>query len=134
MSGTLFKNSTNMTKRFCKVCGEEINPLRVKALPSAVTCVEHSNAAPKRGRILTLGSGDHTYNEIEILEEEQYRHVTAIEFGERSPLDEMPEMQDYSATSLADYSGSLKKKANRFIEEDEEDGYVLPDDYDERED
>lgn len=123
-----------MTKRFCKVCGEEINPLRVKALPSAVTCVEHSNAAPKRGRILTLGSGDHTYNEIEILEEDQYRHVTAIEFGERSPLDEMPEMQDYSATSLADYSGSLKKKAVRFIDEDEEEGFVLPDDYDERED
>lgn len=133
MSGTLFKNLVNMDKRFCKVCGEEINPLRVKALPSAVTCVEHSNTAPKRGRILTLGSGDHTYNEIEILDEEAYKHVTAIEFGERSPLDEMPEMQDYSATSLADYSGSLKKQANRFIEEDEEDGFVLPDDYDERE-
>lgn len=133
MSGTLFKNLVNMDKRFCKVCGEEINPLRVKALPSAVTCVEHSNTAPKRGRILTLGSGDHTYNEIEILDEEAYKHVTAIEFGERSPLDEMPEMQDFSATSLADYSGSLKKRANRFIEEDEEDGFVLPDDYDERE-
>ena len=66
-----------MDKRFCKVCGEEINPLRVKALPSAVTCIEHSNTAPKRGRILTLGEGDHTYNEIEILEEDVYRYVTA---------------------------------------------------------
>ena len=121
-----------MNKRFCKVCGEEINPLRVKALPSAVTCVEHSTAAPKRGRILTLGEGDHTYNEIEILEEEVYKHVTAIEFGERSPLDEMPELQDYSATSLADYTGSLKNRAAQIIEEDDEDGFILPDDYDER--
>lgn len=133
MSGMLFKNSTNMEKRFCKVCGEEINPLRVKALPSAVTCVEHSNAAPKRGRILTLGEGDHTYNEIEILEEDVYKYVTAIEFGERSPLDEMPELQDYSATSLADQTGSLKERAVRFVDHDEEEGFVLPDDYDERE-
>ena len=123
-----------MEKRFCKVCGEEINPLRIKALPSAVTCIEHSNTSAKRGRILTLGEGDHTYNEIEILDEETYRHVTAIEFGERSPLDEMPELQDYSATSLADYSGSLKNRAAKIIEEDEEEGFVLPDDYDERED
>ena len=121
-----------MEKRFCKVCGEEINPLRVKALPSAVTCVEHSNTSAKRGRILTLGEGDHTYNEIEILDEETYRYVTAIEFGERSPLDEMPELQDYSATSLADYTGSLKNRAAKIVEEDEEDGFVLPDDYDER--
>ena len=121
-----------MEKRFCKVCGEEINPLRVKALPTANTCVQHSNAAPKRGRILTLGSGDHTYNEIEILDEETYRHITAIEFGERSPLDEMPELQDYDSAIVADYSGSLKKKAYTLIDEDEEDGFVLPDDYDER--
>ena len=79
-----------------------------------------------------IGEGDHTYNEIEILDEETYRHVTAIEFGERSPLDEMPELQDYSATSLADYTGSLKNRAAKIIEEDEEDGFVLPDDYDER--
>jgi len=122
-----------MEKRFCKVCGEEINPLRVKALPTAVTCVEHSNTSPKRGRILTLGEGDHTYNEIEILDEETYRYVTAIEFGERSPLDEMPELQDYDSAIIADYSGSLKKKAYTLIDEDEEDGFVLPDDYDERE-
>ena len=71
--------------------------------------------------------------EIEILDEETYRHVTAIEFGERSPLDEMPELQDYSATSLADYTGSLKNRAAKIVEEDEEDGFVLPDDYGERE-
>jgi len=123
-----------MEKRFCKVCGEVINPLRVKALPNAVTCVEHSNTAPKRGRILTLGEGDHTYNEIEILEEDVYKYVTAIEFGERSPLDEMPELQDYSATSLADHTGSLKERAVRYVDHDEEEGFVLPDDYDERED
>ena len=49
-----------MDKRFCTVCGEEINPLRVKALPDTKTCVNHSTVGAKRGRILTLGEGDHT--------------------------------------------------------------------------
>ena len=121
-----------MDKRFCKVCGEEINPLRVKALPSAVTCVEHSNTAPKRGRILTLGSGDHTYNEIEILDEETYRQVVAIEYGERSPLDDLIEAQDYEKETASDRSGSLQKRA-RLIENNEDEGFVLPDDYDQNE-
>ena len=121
-----------MIKRFCKVCGEQIHPLRLKALPTAVTCVEHSTTGQKRARTLSLGQGDHNYNEIEILEEETYRQVVAIEYGERSPLDNLIEAQDYEATSLADLTGSLKNRASRLIENDEDEGYVLPDDYDER--
>lgn len=68
-----------MTQRFCTVCNQEINPLRIKALPTARTCVECSTETPKRGRILTLGEGDHTYNEIEILSEESYKAVTELE-------------------------------------------------------
>lgn len=121
-----------MVKRFCKVCGEQIHPLRLKVLPNAVTCVEHSTTGQKRARTLSLGQGDHNYNEIEILEEETYRQVVAIEYGERSPLDDLIEAQDYDTDMVADYSGSLKKKAERLIENNEDEGYVLPDDYDER--
>ena len=55
-----------MDKRFCKVCGEEIHPLRLKILPNTVTCVEHSTTGQKRARTLSLGQGDHNYNGIEI--------------------------------------------------------------------
>ena len=65
--------------RLCIKCQEEINPLRIKALPSAKTCVSCSTEGAKRGRILTLGSGDHTYNEIEILDEETYNNVMELE-------------------------------------------------------
>lgn len=109
-----------MEKRFCTVCGEEINPLRVKALPTANTCVEHSTATAKRGRILTLGEGDHTYNEIEILDEDVYRRVVALEFGTPLPNDEMPEIQDYESTLVADSSKALKAEADKFIEDEEE--------------
>ena len=118
-----------MIKRFCKVCGEQINPMRLKVLPTAVTCVEHSTTGQKRARTLSLGQGDHNYNEIEILDEEVYRQVVAIEYGERSPLDDLLETQDYEAETASDRSGSLQKRA-RLIENDEDEGFVLPDDYD----
>jgi len=121
-----------MNKRFCKVCGEEIHPLRLKVLPTTVTCVEHSTTGQKRARTLSLGQGDHNYNEIEILEEETYRQVVAVEYGERSPLDDLIEAQDYETEMVSDRSGSLQKSA-RLIENNEDEGYVLPDDYDHKE-
>jgi len=121
-----------MIKRFCKVCGEEIHPLRLKVLPTAVTCVEHSTTGPKRARTLSLGQGDHNYNEIEILDEEVYRQVVAIEYGERSPLDDLIEAQDYDTDTVSDHSGSLQKRA-RLIEHSDDEDFILPDDYDHKE-
>jgi hypothetical protein len=107
-----------MEKRFCKVCGEEINPLRVKAIPDTKTCVNHSTVGAKRGRILTLGEGDHTYNEIEILDEETYRKITAIELGIDRPLEDLPEIQDYDHVLVADDVNAIRGKAAEALEED----------------
>jgi hypothetical protein len=115
-----------MDKRFCTVCGEEINPLRVKALPDTKTCVNHSTVGAKRGRILTLGEGDHTYNEIEIMDEETYRKVVAIELGVDRLAEEMPEIQNYEQALVADDTRALKEKAEKFLE-DEEDTKLLED-------
>lgn len=109
-----------MNKRFCKVCGEEINPLRVKALPTAVTCVEHSNAGRKKGRILSLGEGDHNYNEIEILDEEDYIRVQQYEEtrGRSNPKAITTlEVQDYDSNEVADDANALKATARQRIEE-----------------
>lgn len=115
-----------MDKRFCTVCGDEINPLRVKALPDTKTCVNHSTVGAKRGRILTLGEGDHTYNEIEILEEDVYRRVVALEFGVDRLAEEMPEIQNYEQALVADDTRALKSKAEKFLD-DEEDEKLLED-------
>jgi len=115
-----------MDKRFCTVCGDEINPLRVKALPETKTCINHSTVGAKRGRILTLGEGDHTYNEIEILDEETYRKVVAIELGVDRLAEEMPEIQNYDQTLVADDTRALKEKAEKFLD-DEEDVKLLED-------
>ena len=56
----------------CIHCKEEINPLRLKALPGTKTCVSCSTTGAKRGVIVTLGEKDHTCNEVMFLEDDQY--------------------------------------------------------------
>jgi hypothetical protein len=56
----------------CIHCKEEINPLRLKALPGAKTCVSCSTTGAKKGVIVTLGEKDHTCNEVMFLEDDQY--------------------------------------------------------------
>ena len=48
----------------CIHCKEEINPLRIKALPTAKTCVDCSTTGPKRGVVATFGEKDHTWNDV----------------------------------------------------------------------
>jgi hypothetical protein len=54
----------------CIHCNQEINPLRLKALPGTVTCVNCSTTGAKRGVVVTLGEKDHTCNEILFLEDD----------------------------------------------------------------
>ena len=56
----------------CIHCQEEINPLRIKALPGTKTCVNCSTTGAKKGVIVTLGEKDHTCNEVMFLEDDQY--------------------------------------------------------------
>ena len=53
----------------CIVCGKEIPEARIKALPDAKTCVEHSNAGRVAGyQVIT---GKDTYTELEITSQER---------------------------------------------------------------
>lgn len=54
----------------CIYCQEEINPLRLKALPGTKTCVGCSTTGAKRGVTITLGEKDHTCNEVMFLEDD----------------------------------------------------------------
>jgi|TARA_B110000503_G_scaffold97893_1_gene146771 RNA polymerase-binding transcription factor DksA len=63
----------------CKACGEEIHPKRLEILPSALTCVSCSTTGKKAGVSVVLGEGDHTYNEIVIMEPEEFEQYKELE-------------------------------------------------------
>ena len=61
----------------CVKCGDEINPLRVKALPNTRICIGCAEGSVKRkvGITTVNGTGDHTYNDIMIVSEDQLGHT-----------------------------------------------------------
>jgi hypothetical protein len=61
-----------MENRLCVKCRQEINPLRLKALPSAKTCVECSTTGAKRGVPMMFGEKDHTWTDMIIMESDEY--------------------------------------------------------------
>jgi len=66
--------TTNMAK-YCKKCGEEIHPKRVEILPTVTTCVKCSDTKAKRSITVQLGEGDHTYNELIIMDADEYQKL-----------------------------------------------------------
>ena len=59
-------------ERICVKCREAINPLRLKALPTAKTCVECSTTGAKRGVPMMYGEKDHTWTDMVIMEPEEF--------------------------------------------------------------
>jgi len=59
-------------ERMCVKCREAINPLRLKALPTAKTCVECSTTGAKRGVPMMYGEKDNTWTDMVIMEPEEY--------------------------------------------------------------
>jgi hypothetical protein len=108
----------------CCVCDQEISPLRLKVLPNTKTCVKCSDVAPKRARTISLGEGDHTYTEIEILDNETYRQVMKLEgkkmYEDEAPLS-MTRLEDEEETPALSFIDVLKKL------EEEDDDTQIPD-------
>jgi hypothetical protein len=95
--------------RKCIKCREEINPLRLKALPTAKTCVECSTTGAKRGVPMTFGEKDHTWTDMVIMEPDEYdkfeklnRQQPKFEILDKSELniDEDEEMKLWDNTLL----------------------------------
>jgi hypothetical protein len=79
--------------KICVSCGEEIHPGRLKALPTAKTCVECSTTGKKAGVTVTLGEGDHTYNEIIIMEHDEFIKYKEIEDNFRNKVTTSPKAE-----------------------------------------
>jgi hypothetical protein len=106
----------------CPKCGNDF-PLKRKELGYHV-CVNCSTTKPVVGITTVEGSGDHTYNDLIIMDQDRARSIAEKE-AELSGKKVHLEMLDLDADETA-ISQSLKEKVNQVLE-DEEDDYDMLD-------
>ena len=56
----------------CIKCADIIHPKRLEILPGTKTCVNCSTTTSKRGAPVMKGSGDHTWVELDIMEQDEF--------------------------------------------------------------
>ena len=100
----------------CPKCGNDL-PLKRKELGYHV-CVNCSTAKPVVGITTVEGSGDHTYNDIIIMDQDRARAIASKE-AEISGKKVFIEMLDLDADET-EISQSVKEKVNQVLEDDEE--------------
>jgi hypothetical protein len=97
-----------MESKLCIKCREEINPLRLKALPTAKTCVECSTTGAKRGVPMMYGEKDHTWTDMVIMEPEEYdrfeklnKQVSSFDVLDKTEMnDDGDDMSEWDNTLL----------------------------------
>jgi len=62
-------------ERKCVKCKEVINPLRLKALPTAKTCVDCSTTGAKRGMPVMFGDKDNTWVDVVLMEPDEFERL-----------------------------------------------------------
>ena len=75
----------------CIKCGEDMPELRLTQYGYKV-CVNCSTVSTKRGIPVTKGSGDHTWTETIIMEEDQYESYVMLTAKERVIVQQLTEM------------------------------------------
>jgi len=89
----------------CLGCGEEIHPKRIEILPNTKYCVKCSDVGRKRGVTIQRGEGDHSYTDVVIMEEKQYRNYMNAE-GKISKGASKAELQNFDEDDdVVDTSG-----------------------------
>ena len=68
----------------CRVCGEQIHPMRIEILPNTKVCVACSQENKKAGRLVAYGSGEEVETRLEIQDADTYRKTAAVEAGVRT--------------------------------------------------
>ena len=72
----------NITMISCIKCKEDMPKLRLTQYGYKV-CVNCSSVSTKRGISITRGSGDHTWTETVVIEEDQYKSFINANLKER---------------------------------------------------
>jgi hypothetical protein len=102
---------TNNMARYCKKCGDEIHPKRVEILPNVSTCVNCSDTKAKRSITVQLGEGDHTYNELIIMDADEYQKLEPYINPRVAPPVVVDEIEEEEETK--------KPKSKKELEEEE---------------
>lgn len=106
----------------CPKCGNDF-PLKRKELGFLV-CVNCSTAKPKVAIITVEGEGDHTYNDIIIMDQDQAMSI-ARKAAELSGMRADLEIIDFGTeTDENEVSQSIKDQVSRLVEDDEEDAPI----------
>ena len=114
------QNTIQMLK--CPACGEmTLHPKR-KELGYHV-CVNCSSAKPVVGITTVEGTGDHTYNDIIIMDQDKARAI-AFKEAELKGQKVNIEMLDLD-TDEAAISQSVKERVNNVLEEDDNDTIIF---------
>ena len=100
----------------CPSCNEDKLPLKRKELGYHV-CVNCSTAKPVVGITTVEGSGDHTYNDIIIMDQDRARSIAQKE-AELSGRSVHIEMLDLDSDETA-VSQSVKEAVDNVLEEEE---------------
>jgi len=106
----------------CPRCSEEKLPVKRKELGYHV-CIDCSTAKPVVGITTVEGSGDHTYNDIIIMDQDRARSIATKEAelkGQKVNI----EMLDLD-TDEAAISQSVKERVNNVLEEDDNDTIIF---------
>lgn len=111
--------------KFCRVCQEEIPQKRLEILPHTETCVNCSSAKPYKAVSIVLGEGDHTWNDIQIMSDEQYQKYRELEKQTRENIKKIKEIE---ALDIPDEDQGIDLKRSSIVtvddkERTEEDSY-----------
>lgn len=96
-----------MESKICIKCRQEINPLRVKALPTAKTCVECSTTGAKRGVPMMFGEKDHTWTDMIIMDPEEFDKYEKL--NQQQPTFEVLDKSEMNSDEddLSDWDNTL---------------------------
>ena len=94
-----------MESKLCMKCKQEINPLRLKALPTARTCVECSTTGAKRGVSMMFGEKDHTWNDMVIMEPEEFDRFEKA--NKQKPSFDKIELNDDGEDNVSEWDNTL---------------------------
>ena len=83
-----------MESKNCVYCKQEINPLRIKALPNTKTCVDCSTVGAKKGMSMVFGEKDHTWNDMIIVEPEEANRLENTRQPKFIPFDKVESNDD----------------------------------------
>jgi hypothetical protein len=101
----------------CKCCSKDMPKLRLTEYGYNF-CVECSTVMPKVGRTLTLGEGDHTWNELEILDQETAKKIIELEMQHRNYKADQGALLDYNLDQTEDDIVDLLKSQLRRVASD----------------